>query len=779
MVEQEPADLPEQAYPQQLIEAQSRMWGRQEFHEQLTPEEVRIEASINVDGAISSYYEDGIAPNQYYYEHSLYPQVRRRIERLEIAIPEGRVAPTDEEVGANLVPGKHQVRVSMDRVVMMMRDENTIPDPVNEVWRRNGNIIAQYRDDRELIALLQGKNIDDVVPRNIYMVKDVSEADAERNRDKLSGEIGARFQEMKAWVKFLNVVNFQDTLSEDVDNYVSRRFLQVGGQWMISRYINELLNAPESRPEFMSRGDKLVTAFEAWRDVAEGRAVYRIPREDGQPPDEIVLPNMFAHKKNWKLRQICLAYVTDRINATDARRRELTMTRPVESMPSHLKRANQQENFVMARAAELLMDHWDFDAAHGIEIYGRGGDVEINMEGAYTDAAIKLYNPSVRRASERWGNVKRLVDPSLDPERPHPRKAGSPFTIETLPVLSSHFLDTTTVEVIAKNKATGKEEKQRVTIDMRAYGNRDQDGRRRIIERDGKKFTEIRIAREASGRNRPENIWEFEVVGLQDPSIWDDVQFGVNRGDGIVDTIGGDRLLRGESVSIPPSLTREQIDQAFNRPELIFGTNSNADKIPKALMEWYAYLSIYKEFTRDDFEKQFTEYTTSDEVLKGLNKQISVGLGLLATKYELSRDTRTKLEEYIRISLVAACVSNVVGEANNGPREGQTPDSQSQVRSLADYKRQKAIMEDAILRTQFVRRAKGQRKSGSGENPVSFEWQDESDKRLYYWLIENRNLGPISPFELSKKGVNYFTPQMEEELRPLYPHLTNLTMLIS
>lgn len=759
----------EQLDPQKLLEAQARMWGRQEFHEQLSPQEVRVEAMVTVDGAINSYYEDGIAPNQYFYEHSLYPSVRKRIERIDVAIPEGRVTPTDEEIRAGLVAGSHQIPVSIDRVVKMMTEDNIVPDPQQGVWRKNGQRIAGYRDDRGLVAILQGKSPSEVVPRNMYMVYEVSPEAAQDNRDRLKEEIERQFLQIRSHVKFLNVVSYQDLLSKDVGNYAERRFLQVGGQWMVSRYIGEMLNAPESRPGLMPRGDKLTEAFDAWRDIMEGRAVVKFQKEDGTSTEPMILPNPFAQKENWGLRQLCQDYVMKRI----AQKREADIKNRNEHiypLPKYLETVDNEENKTIARLAELLADHWDFDAAYGIDVWKYPtGESEWHMEGAYTDTAIKLYYPTIRMANERYGDnwFKVLEDSSKLPDRDHPRKTAV-FTLKTLPQMSSHFLDVTMTDVVV-TRPDGKREKQRVTLDQAAYGTRKPDGKREIITRGSKKYSILR----KDGRS-----YEYEVVGLQNIN-WDDIQLL------LIEKTGNEKLVtdsfsRKKAQLQPvemldgdqPKTKRQLAAEGIRQLEFAMGTNTNADKIIKALFEYYMYLGVYKEFTRSDYGAQYKEYTAGGK-LKDLNKQISSAMVLPKIIHGLSKTTGEKLEEYCRISLCAGCVSNLVDQEGEKAKNSPNPDGQKQtdMKAPIDLKKHTTAMENAMLQTQFVRRRRTAPKVGVKENEPNFEWESDKDRELFHWLINNRHLGPQSPFDLDKNGMKYFTPNELEELKRAYHFL--------
>lgn len=758
---------PELTDPQKLLEAQSRMFGRQEFHEFLTPQEVRAEACVTIDSAIHSFSEDHIAPNQYFFENSLYPLVRKRIERIDIAIPEGRVIPTDDEKREGLVAGKHQMHLPTDRVVEMLRNGWDI-DLATRKWKHNGVPVADYDDDLSLVARFR-PGATDVVPRNFYLVQEVSESDAEEKRDQLVEETKEQFTQIRSTVDLLNAAFFQDILSEDVGNYMDRRFTQVNGQWMISRYVGELLNAPESRPELMSRGDKLTEAFTAWRDIVEGRAVVQFRRDDGSLTNPAVLPNPFADKKNMGLRQMCFDYVAGRIDQKD-RQRNREPGHELDSQPEYLKKINEAENETMARLAEVLANHWDLDT-DGMDVWRvGGGDPDIHMEGAYTDSAIKAYLTTVRQASERYGSnwLQVLKDPSVKPERDHPRKTAV-FTLRALPRMSSNFLEVSMVEAVVENTETGQKEKQRVTLDQAAYGTRRSDGKRDIRVEGEKLYSFIEGGK-----------YKYEVVGLQNID-WDEIKVLVTHDesgkkivDEAIDREDADLkvVANVDPADGQPKTKKQLIAEGLRRLEYAMGTNTNADKIPKTLFEFYLYNGVYKEFTRTDFATQYKEYTAEGK-LRDLNKPISSAMNLPKTLFGLKSSTGKKLEEYLRITLCAGSVCNVVSQEGKRARESDNPDGQKQVdsKSTVDLNGHIVAMENAMLSSQFVRRKRVAPKMGVSSKESNYEWESEEDKKLFHWLIENRNLGPQDPFTLKKNGMAYFSDAELQELKQAYSFL--------
>lgn len=806
------------------------------FPELLDSRAVHIHGREFAGTMIDLYYERGELMSPYIVKDTI-RRGREKPELLRDIMNTGTYAFTEEEERAGLKPREPDV-VWLDRIpteyivglssgIIKIEEEEANGERV-KYWKRKLNggweKVGRYGDNSGISPDLPEALREANKKPRIYVgveIAGVSEADARRRREELAHSLERAVKYVEELESVFDKVNEQDIFAPSDEKYLRDRFLRIGKVIVRSKDYHGIFEADATREGFAPAGKKTQEALLGWIDLLQNKAVAELEIEDPDNPGSTfriirVMPNAHAYAMNEGLRDLNADYVKGRLE------HRFNESPPEGANADDFRYVRDKDNKRAARLAVILVDHFDLDAAnpfdivwekvakvdkagkpirdsHGNVIYEMttGADgrqvpkmkiKKIEYEAAYVDSA-KLTQPTARRVKERFGELldvvigpdgKPLKD-RRDPEnrRSHPRVSGAPVTLLTLPELSSDFLNVTSVETLASNKADleerdrnpdkfereGKKVRQQkinVTIEQKAFGARDPKTGKRVLLEGGR--SEVRRAREA-GKISNEDVWVYEVTGLDDKRIWDEIQIPIE--------IGGELKFfsREDIKSINPVNTRdlsakELMDRGAEKLDVAMGTTMNATEIPKGLLEFYAWAGIYSEFTRDDFQKQYDEYTDKDPArLKSISKQIQVSIGLLANAHQLSKDTTRKLEEYIRISLTAGCVASMVREKDGAKaNQGILSEEQSQTHpiSAVEYEGAMKGMKRRLLEAEFVRRAPGVDKQ------LELGWEDSTDEALFDFIVNNRARGPMSPWDLSSNGMPYFTEAQLKELKPLY-----------
>ena len=723
-----------------------------EWNEQLRPQDVDHFTQELVGTWLDQWYRLGRYPNEYYV-YSAEVSASGRIEQLLDSIPNGNHQATEQEKLAGLVEGKFFRQVDEDFLTTEGLEKGAVTRPngkVEEVWMVNGNEVGLFKQVD--LSGLTGKAA--VGSSQLFIGTEVSVEEAEKNRENLANTLRVRLSEIESFSNILEKVQEQDFFAGDDEGYLVTEFTRVGKAVARSKFYGEILNLPPTREAFPGFGERVVAAHEAWRDIMEGRAVVDFEYNDPTTQDpnrkstaRKILPNPFAYAKNQGLIDLCTKYVQQRV----------LEDKPLEvrgqEIPKSIEYANKKDARNAALAALILVNHWDEDAEAAFDVLRnqRGEVDDVTFEVSFKDSS-KLIWPKQRREKEfmGWTMTKE------GRRRTHPREAGSPVTLKFLPKLSSHFLEVTSVGVLVTNKRTGEKKVLDITIDQLIGGAKDINGDRIVIEDGGVKRSRVVRAKDSS-RKSESDVWEYEMKSLSDRVIWDSIQIVLTDNNQ-----NPTNAVSTEKIDIKPIDTkRKSINEIFSMAEqtkLALGTNTNAYEIPKSLLEMYAYKAIYSQFIRTDHLQQYKEFTDPDSgAFKKLNKQITLGLYPLSKQYQLSEDTTEKLEEFIRIGLLAGLITAITRRDDRKSKIGRKIENRPQMDENRAYHHEATtkLLLDSAFASQFIRSTEDTNKP--------LDWASEDDKRLFESIISRRFESPISPF-----NYGYFTKSQIEELKNLY-----------
>lgn len=763
------------------------------FPELLDPRAVYVQGGEFVGQMTETYYETGEPMSPYIVKDSI-RRVREKPELLRDIMETTAYSFTEDEIKSGLqeregrtewlrIPDSFAARMSLPD-----GDPNKIvldkSDPDHPHWIVNG-IHRPYADNKLYRQQVQGNS--NAKPDRFYMgieISGVTKEEARERRENLALSLEQQGKLVEAWDNLLNKVHEQDLFAASDESYIKQRFLRIGKVIMHARHYAEIFNAPPTREGLAPAGEKLSESLSAWTDTLQNKAVAEFEIQDPDNPDRTlsvtrVLPNSHAYAMNWGMRELNSTYVQSRLQT------RFDEHPPEGSDKDHFDHVRNKDNRRRAREGAILVDHFDLDAAYPFDIVWEpdgNGRMEIRSiveEVAYVDSA-KLTHPTARRIKERFGDLlvasgnKNRKNP--ESRRAHPRSSGSAVTLLLLPELSSDLLNVTSVETIAMNKADLEEKRRnpdkkvrqkkiKVTIDQKAFGARDTRSGKRVVmgaPEAGRRWSQVKRANKAETAGN-EDVWVYEVTGLGDRSIWDEVQLSVQI-DGETRMISREDIKKVTPINTADRSARELMSAGVEKLDVVEGTTTNATEIPKGLLEFYAWSAIYSEFTRDDFMAQYDEYTSTNPAkLKSLGKQMGVAVNQLANAHQLSRDTVSQLEEFLRITLTAGCVASIVREGGKKAKQGSLSEEQSQVHPTSAVELEGAVkgMKRKILEAEFVRRKPGV------DNKSELSWANDSDEQLFDYIIENRDKGPMSPWEINQH-IKYFSDAQLEEMKPLY-----------
>jgi len=651
-----------------------------EMAEQVDPAKVRHETRMFSAVNLINWHEFRKSPNDYLIDYNILPSLISRVNKLRISKPLGLEDYSDKEK-----------RAGLDKP----RTEES-PDAVRD--RRN-SLIREYESSAKEVRALQ--------------------------------EVISSTQEQDLW-------------SVDVEKYMIDRFLRLGKSLLESGHYRTILNLPssyenkEKNIEFEPFGEKIEKAFNAWVEVAEGRAIVEleVQKEDGTKVKEPrVLPNIFAMPRNRGLEALSIDYVANRIGYTfNPQKSDLELNEEEGAIKSFEK----FDNRVATLGGLLLFRHWDFDAYYGLGTQGFRRNVgpkaispedisNLSLEITFGDVTKAILFEG-RRLSE-WTGFK-------EKHRDHPRPVGSPATLGCYPMLTSHALDLMTIEVLGKNKDHPDEtQKIGISIYNSVYGNGEAQRERQEKSIYGKENNLV--------------TWTYNKARrLGDDGIWDNIT--------VLD--GGKVINKGDIVysNLSESERAAKLSGAKGKVlEVALGTPTFADNVPVGLQQYYAGKDLYVNFMRTDFNRLYEEIL-GGHFLRGMNKGIDVALGIMATGQNIDKKTLAKLNDYIRITFLGGTAAAIIKSVGSGsiPR-GDTMERWNQVPGGKD-KEVVASMESAALITGFVR----------VKEPIGdrLDWDDTKHKDLYDRIIKERKAP--TPFEL--EGT-FFTTEELRKIKPLYP----------
>jgi hypothetical protein len=790
------------------------------YPEILHPEDLRQYANTLHSTWIERYYKSGgMPPPQFIYDNLVTTGYNRKKELRDL-MAHGNYEFSPDEKQAGLWGG-----VVWEPLDIAWLDQDKIrdkdiridksTDPVTGNQRDylfvDNQPVAIYRDNRKLLALQGGQDEEDItrgVRSEVGSI--IPEEVAVQRRESLAAAIEDSLERSTALYQILTKDSELATFSGDVKLYASERWKRLGKMVVEMRRIGKMFDAPPTREGFAPFGEKASIAFEAWRELAEGRGAVITTHVDPETGQEIqvpeFLPNLFADTKNFNLQELCRDYVVKRIEES---------THPYPMPSEALKKSNIEDSEVAAMFGMLLVDLFDVDASSALQIVKEGGTLDdAKIAGAFVDKWKMIYL-AYRRIGEFEGEIWK----GEEKRRNHPRQmsAGAPVSLYLVPGVSSNFLDMATVDVFATNVGTGEKKIISVTVDQRAYGTKNPDKSRGVYDKDGKRVSRFRKADVAKDSYDDTDFWEYEVVGLQDKSVWEGI-FNVVEVNGEKKELPAEsrqrieildpnkakryreiglvqvRVLDGEGNALRMEYadkvegreseleaTRAEgeirrvirdrdgnvVRRKLKNTEIGKGLDTAAQEVPVGLMDMYSHDGIFTELTRGDLDAQYAELAgLEDQNLtktKDLNKKMSARP--LATANQLSTKTADKYEEFTRIVVAAGATASVVKADGDNSKMGKERTQQHQLRTRAARDRAKAIeaMERGILSSGFVR---------SKFNGSEFVWADQADKDLFYKLINGRGGGPFKPNELG-----YFNSAEWEELKPMYEYLYDMGIL--
>jgi hypothetical protein len=767
-----------------------------EFAERFSESEVREQGHRLLYFWIDRYVNWGEPPNNYIFADIIL-RAGSRVQMLRHLMERPEYPFSQDEVSAGLKPGPIRTPVPLEYKINP--NINISQENGNLVWVKkvNGGEVKLGRFDSDLrwVDKLDAINVlidnDPSLQERFgtgrfntnrqrvdaYVVHDVTDKEARGKRKEIADAVETEVNLFEAWNNFFGKVVEQDMFASDLESYVDKMFTRIGKAVARSHSYGEIFNAPESVKGLKSFGEKTVVAYKAWKEIAEGRAMATFHFKNSEAEgdirsEEMVVPNRYAMKRNRKLRELGEKYVAARIA------QELP---PAEGLTDELILHDTEENLYAAKAGDLVMDHWDEDARAAMDILRTDrGLPEVVMEGAIADK-FKLLYATVRRYSEAYGFTP-LEEPHLNKEekrRKNPREAGAWATLKVLPLGTGSFPEVATVEAAARNVGTGKMKVIRVTVDQLAFGALDKNGNRILIQRDDSEEQHTRVRQaEDSSNVTDRDYWEFKLRGLDDREMWDSIQVVKQVGDEIILVPISD--IKRIVPNPPQTVTSaEKVELQKKKMKLAQGTQTNEEEVPVSLYEFYGN-TIFNEFNRTDIYKQYQDYTKSENdyiALKKLNKRFQVGTKALVAQAQLSKDTVEKLEQFQRIALVAGVAASIARykpadkeKVPAGLKQEQQPTISNVI--AEEPKEVTIALKRAIFNSRFVRT----KTIVPIDMDITKTWADPLDEELFEFIINNRDKGPMSPWEINNEMKNakikpYFKDSQLDELRPLYQFL--------
>jgi hypothetical protein len=581
---------------------------------------------------------------------------------------------------------------------------------------------------------------------------------ARERRTKLAKEYKSSSREVRAVQELLEVEMEQEVFEVDIDQYMVNRFLRLGKAMYESGHDGTILNLSPSYEnrelgvEFEPFGEKVEKAFNAWIEVAEGRAVVdvNVQQVDGSMKKEPrVLPNPFAMPRNrGYMDKVIQGYVAPKVGLTFQPKDEKDKPKQESEITDKEEAVLQLEKFDNESAAIMalvMFRHWNFDGYYGLgqEGYTRNvgvvGEItsqelqNLTMDITWGDITKAIMFEGRRQAEYRGGPGE------TEGRRPHPRSVGPPSTLGCYPMLTSHSLDLMTVQVDARNKINPNE-RQKIGVSVHDF-----------VYGDGESVRERSEENEEKGHGKKDQLvrWEYEKAKrLGDPKIWDNTELRWG-----LEMVGLSSL---EGMS--PEEKKQKLEELEVKVlDIVMGTPTHADNVPVGLQQFYAGKWMYGQLTRTDYQQQYNEITGTD-LLKKMNKGIDIGLGIMSTGQNIDKKTMKKLNEYMRITYLGGFVASIAGPVGHSSvPEGEEMENRSQVTPYRSKPKQDIGHVAMAAATSGFIEAKEQ------EGKL-LDWKHESHENLYGRIVKNRQAP--TPFELEGE---FFTTQELVKIKRMYP----------
>ena len=593
---------------------------------------------------------------------------------------------------------------------------------------------------------------------------------ARERREKLAKEYKSSSKEIRAVQELLTVEMEQEAFEVDIDQYMVSRFLRLGKAMYESGHDGTILNLPpsyenkEMNVEFEPFGEKVEKAFNAWIDVAEGRAVVdvKVMQVDGSMgTEQRLLPNPFAMARNRGLMDLMIKkYVAPKIGLTfqpkdeegkskeDQPKNEdgnLIRERQLTEKESAVMQLEEFDNDSAAIMALVMFRHWNFDGYYGLG--QEGFERNVGVVGEITSQELQNLTMDIT-----WGDITKAImlegrrqneyrgkPGATEGRRHHPRAAGPPSTLGCYPMLTSHSLDLMSVQVDARN-VSKPNERQKIGVSVHdfVYGN-------------GKSVRERSEENAKKGYGDKDKLveWEYKKAErLGDKRIWDSVELRWG-----IEAVGL-HSLEGKS----PEEKKQKLKELEGKVlDVVMGTPTHADNVPVGLQQFYAGKWMYGQLTRTDYQQQLNEITQTD-LLKKMNKGIDIGLGIMSTGQNIDKKTMKKLNEYMRITYLGGFVASIAKPVGHSRvPEGEKMENRAQISAFATETEEiKDVVVSVALASGFI--------EAKEEKGRLLDWENDSHKKLYENIIKNRKAP--SPFELDG---TFFTQQELEKIKSMYP----------
>lgn len=581
---------------------------------------------------------------------------------------------------------------------------------------------------------------------------------ARKRRKELAGEYKSSSKEIRAVQELLTVEMEQEIFEVDIQQYMVNRFLRLGKAMYESGHDGKILNLPPSYEnhelgaEFEPFGEKVEKAFNAWIEVAEGRAVVdvKVMQVDGSMgTEQRLLPNHFAMPRNrGYMDKVIQGYIVPKIGLTfkpkdaeDNPKQETEITDKEEAVLA----LEKFDNEAAAIMALVMFRHWNFDGYYGLgqEGYTRNvgvvGEItsqelkHMKMDVVWGDITKAIMFEGRRQAEYRGGPGK------TEGRRDHPRPVGPPSTLGCYPMLTSHSLDLMTVQVDATNVNKPNE---RQKIDVSVYD---------FVYGDGESVRERSEENETKGYGKKDKPvrWKYKKAErLGDPRIWDNAEMRWG-----LEMVGISSL---EGMS-PEEKKQKLGELEIKVLDVVMGTPTHADNVPVGLQQYYAGKWMYEQLTRTDYQQQYNEIISTD-LLKKMNKGIDIGLGIMATGQNIDKKTMKKLNEYMRITYLGGFEASITRHVGGrGIPEGEEMENRAQVIPYGTKPEQ--AMENVAMAAAVSGFIEAKEQEGK-----LLDWKYDSHKNLYEEIVHNRQAP--TPFELEGE---FFTTQELVQIKRMYP----------
>ena len=583
----------------------------------------------------------------------------------------------------------------------------------------------------------------------------------EGTRERLVLQINRTADEIMARKVLTEKEDEQEGFADDVEQYCVTAFTRAFKKRIYALHYGRILGAEATYEGLQPYGEKVATAVEAFRNIAEGKALVKLTREEmeeygikllrkTEQPDgtlteeeieveeiEGTFPNIFALPFNLGLLKLAIdKYVVPSVGYKI----------PEGDLRFKLER---KDNSDAAMTAYLLFRHWDYPLVYALGTRGVGKALDpsdITMED------ISLVNLDIGRqgtdASKLIVEMRRMMelsggwDPySKNETREHPRAAGAFASLGCYPTLTAAFPQLTMVEGVrvARKKTDGEpvEKRVKMTIDMLCFG----DGKVQMLDRfddEGNSLEEPRLVE-----------YFYEKVPLTEIP-WDKVVSISYVEEPVFDDKGEPKL--GDDGK---EIKRIALDEEGRKALAVaLGVNADAFEIPYKLEQFYATLWMFSQFMRTDFPQLYDEILgggKTPELLVKMSKAIQVAMGMMGDAHGLDKEATTKLENYVRTvflgSVGVAITMMPKSEATKGPRRKRPQVSELNRKEMIINKLIKQATITGFLTTEFT---------DKGMEVVD-------DQRRLLEKIINERIAPL-PGE-----TGWFTKAELIKLAPLYP----------